>query len=115
MSAYLVGDRAVDKRDSRAFARVEFDKAVDKIIPEASIGPVFDRKRGSKGHREVFRAVDLVELIAEMKSSWRTVAALTHIFECQADRFANVTKPLKVSSAVAVDATCQVMGRTKAL
>lgn len=110
MSAYLVGDRAVGKHDSWAFACVEDEKAVDKVIPEASISPVFDSKRGSKRDREVFRAIDLVELVAEVKSSWRTMAALTHVFELQADRFANVAEPLKVCSAVAVDTTCQVLG-----
>ena len=92
----------IARRESRARgARLE---AHDELVPEAGVRPVLDGEGGADRDVRVLRAVDLVELVAEVERRRGAVAALAEVFELEADRLADVEQPLEVRGAVLVDA-----------
>jgi len=69
-----IARRELRGRESRARgARLE---AHDELVPEAGVRPVLDGERGADRDVRVLRAVDLVELVAEVERRRGAVAAL---------------------------------------
>ena len=58
---------------------VELFESREETVPKAAVGPVLDCERGAEGERGIVRAVDLVELVAEVERCRRTVLPLAQI------------------------------------